>query len=181
MKITWKIVNEYYLDYLRDNYEPRIPYSNYGEDKYKPFFSPLFEIDDLVYITQISHPQKRHEQIKQNLDFYKLYDSDNGRLLAVVNLNYMFPIHNSLMSDLRYKSIDNYRTFKDEEEKSKYIDLLRIELGIIGDLPFQKNALKIYDMKYKYPDNYISQRCFDFKKLEEGCLEYLKKQEDSIV
>lgn len=174
MKMVWKVVNEYYLDFLRDNYESRVPYSNYGEDKYKPFFSPLFEVNDLVYITQISHPQKRHNDIKQNIDFYKIYNPSDNRLLAVINLNYMFPIHKSLMFDLRYKEIERYRTFKNEEEKSKYIDLLRIELNIINKLPLQKNALKIYDMKYEYPDNYISKRSFDFKKLEEGCLKYLK-------
>ncbi|MCE5220065.1 MAG: type III toxin-antitoxin system ToxN/AbiQ family toxin [Clostridium sp.] len=173
MKITWKIVNEFYLNYLRDNYESRIPYSNYGDDKYKPFFSPLFEINDLIYITQISHPQKRHYELKKNIDFYKIYHPNDGRLLAVINLNYMFPIHNSLMADLRYKSIENYRLFKYEEEKSKYIDLLRIELNIINKLPLQKNAFKIYNMKYKYPDNFISQRSFDFKKLEDACFKYL--------
>jgi protein AbiQ len=176
MIITWKIVNEYYLDYLRDNYESRIPYSNYGEDKYKPFFSPLFKVGELVYITQISHPQKRHYELKRNIDFYKIYHPNDGRLLAVINLNYMFPIHNSLMADLRYKSIENYRSFKDDEEKSKYIDLLKIELEIINKLPLQKNAFKIYNMKYDYPNNYVSQRCFDFKSLEEGCREYLKEQ-----
>lgn len=170
------VVNEFYLDYLRVNYEPRIPYSDYGEDKYKPFFSPLFENDDLVYITQISHPQERHYKLKQNIDFYKIYHPNDGRLIAIINLNYMFPIHKSLMFDLRYKNIENYRKFKTEEEKSKYIDLLRLELKIINELPLHKNALKIYNMKYEHPEHKVSQRSFDFKKLEEACCIYLKSQ-----
>ena len=43
--MEWKIVNEDYLNYLRHN-ETRIPHSNYGEDKYKPFFGILFETND---------------------------------------------------------------------------------------------------------------------------------------
>lgn len=56
---NWVIVDEKYLDYLR-GFEPRIPHSNYGEAKLKPFFGALFEVDELVYITQVSHPQTRH-------------------------------------------------------------------------------------------------------------------------
>ena len=52
--MEWKIVNEDYLNYLRHN-ETRIPHSNYGEDKYKPFFGILFETNDFYYVTQISH------------------------------------------------------------------------------------------------------------------------------
>ena len=52
--MDWKVVDEAYLNYLRC-YESRIPFSNYGEDKYKPFFGALFDLDDEIsYITQIS-------------------------------------------------------------------------------------------------------------------------------
>ena len=50
---NWVIVDEKYLDYLR-GFEPRIPHSNYGEAKLKPFFGALFEVDELV--SQTSHP-----------------------------------------------------------------------------------------------------------------------------
>ena len=172
MKIQWKILNDAYLDYLRNKYESRIPYSYYGEDKFKPFFGSLFEINDMVYVTQISHSQDRHIKLKQNIDFYKIYHPDDGRLISVINLNYMFPIHKSLLIDLKYKDIDKHRTFISDKAKSKYIDLLNIELKIINELPITENAIKIYDNKYKYPDNNVSKRSFDFKKLEQACLEY---------
>ncbi len=59
---NWVIIDEKYLDFLRAA-EPRIPFSDYGTDKYKPFFGVLFEIGDLVYVTQISHAQPRHMNI----------------------------------------------------------------------------------------------------------------------
>ena len=177
MSIKWKILDENYLNYLRDIYEDRIPYSDYGQDKFKPFFGSLFTINDIVYVTQVSHPQDRHIKLKQNIDFYKIYHPSDGRFISVINLNYMFPIHKSLLVDLKYKDIDKHRTFKNNEEKSRYIDLLNVELKIINKLPIIENANKIYDNKYKYPDSKVSKRSFDFKKLEQGCFEYISLKE----
>jgi protein AbiQ len=178
MLVNWKIINEDYLNYLRNNYEPRIPFSDYGLNKFKPFFGSLFDVDNsITYVTQISHPQERHKALKQNIDFYKIYHPTDGRFIAVINLNYMFPIHKSLFTDLQYGDIEKYRIFNNLEEKSKYIDLLKIELVKINQLPVVKNALKIYELKYKYPENIITRRCFDFKKLEKICMEYITMQE----
>ena len=44
--MKWINVDENYLDYLR-NVEPRIPRTDYGSDRYKPFFGVLFEAGDL--------------------------------------------------------------------------------------------------------------------------------------
>ena len=71
--MEWINVNEEYLDYLR-KIEKRVPRTDYGENKYKPFFGNLFEKDDLCYITQISHAQERHRKLRQQKDFYKIYD-----------------------------------------------------------------------------------------------------------
>ena len=57
--MNWLVIDEKYLDYLRET-ENRIPFSDYGKDKYKPFFGILFETEDFYYVTQISHPQRRH-------------------------------------------------------------------------------------------------------------------------
>ena len=68
--MKWINVDEEYLDYLR-SFEKRIPKTDYGSNKYKPFFGILFETDNLYYVTQVSHPQKRHKKLKQQKDFYK--------------------------------------------------------------------------------------------------------------
>ncbi len=51
--LKWKIVEEEYLKFLRENYDSRIPYSDYGKTKYKPFFGKLFELGEMSYISQI--------------------------------------------------------------------------------------------------------------------------------
>ena len=161
--MRWINVDENYLDYLR-NYESRIPRTDYGENKYKPFFGVLFETDDLYYVTQVSHPQKRHEKLKQQLDFYKLYNGN--QFIAVVNLNYMFPIPKQHTSPFQKKYIDTYRTFESEEEKKNYIALLDLELKAINRLNLGEKAKFLYDLKYKKPDNNIARRCIDFKEME---------------
>ena len=127
--MKWKSIDESYLDYLR-NTEKRVPKSNYGANKYKPFFGELFFVGDLIYVTQVSSPKEKHEKLKNNLDFKKLYSS--GQLIAVVNLNYMFPVPEKYIADVDYDNIEKYRSFASEKEKNDYIYLLKTEIKIIN-------------------------------------------------
>ena len=169
--MKWINVNEKYLDYLRA-FEGRIPRTDYGSDKYKPFFGILFETEDFYYITQVSHAQPRHQKMKKQPDFFKIYDPQAlSRLIAVVNLNYMFPIPKNEVTPFVKKDIGTYRTFKSEEEKSKYIDLLDSEMKMINTMNLSDAAKDLYEKKYAFPDSRVSQRCLDYKALEE----YAKK------
>ena len=173
---TWIVVDEEYLSYLRE-YDPRVPFSNYGADKMKPFFGELFSIGDLVYITPISHPQARHNKMKNAPDFQKVYAPDKNsavgdRLIAVVNLKYMIPIPKDMITPLVYADIEQHRTFKTEQDKSKYIDLLKTELEIIKKSNIVNKASRLYNLKINYPDNVIAQRCIDFKLLETKAMLY---------
>lgn len=167
---NWIVVPEEYLNYLRSS-ESRIPNSNYGEDKYKPFFGELFSVGNLVYATQISHAQPRHSAIKNSKDFLKIYlpssiPGQADRLVAVVNLNYMFPIPKNIVEQLEYRDIDKHRTFISDTSKTQYIDLLQKEMAVINTLGVETKAKSLYDLKLKYPDNFVSQRCLDFLELE---------------
>lgn len=173
--MKWINVNEEYLDFLRE-YESRIPKTNYGDDKYKPFFGILFEKGNLYYITQISHAQERHLKMKNQPDFFKIYDPDDfSRLIAVVNLNYMFPIPKNEVSPFIKKEIDSYRTFKSEDEKSKYINLLDAEIKSINKLNLSVAAENLYLKKYSFPNSVIARRCLDYKELEKFAKEWLEK------
>ena len=175
--MNWLVIDEKYLDYLRKT-ERRIPFSDYGKDKYKPFFGVLFETEKFYYVTQISHPQDRHLKMKANLDFKKVYMPDSNRLLAVINLNYMFPIPKSLYQQLEYKDIDKHRSFVDDTEKSKYIDLMKTELKIINTMNIEKAALRIYENKYACPESDLAKRCIDFKLMEQLALQYEQGKEN---
>lgn len=164
--MKWISVDEEYLNYLRA-IEHRIPKTDYGSDRYKPFFGVLFEVDDLYYVTQVSHPQPRHQKMKQQKDFFKLFHPKRiDNLIAVVNLNYMFPIPKQYTNDFEYKNIDLYRTFSSETEKSRYINLLNLELRAINSLNLGTKAKDLYDWKYANPNDTVSKRCIDFKNIE---------------
>lgn len=160
----WVDVPDEYLDFLRKNGDKRIPYKDYGADKFKPFFGVLFTTESFAYITQISHPQGRHYHMKDALDFVKIYKDE--RLLCIVNLNYMFPVPADLLTEIKYADIEQYRNFNNAKEKSKYIYLLRQELQMINIKDLSKQAKKLYDNKYSYPDSFLSQRCLDLKSLK---------------
>ena len=161
--MKWCTINKKYMNYLREK-EGRIPEIEYGS-RLKPFFSPLFEIEGLVYVTQVSSPKERHEKLKKSLDFIKLYHKDNS-LMGVVNLNFMFPVPKELIIEITGTNISTYRTFDTEQSKSKYIDLLKQEMAEIIKNNIGINANDLYKLKSDKPDNPISKRCLDFKKLE---------------
>lgn len=172
--MKWINVNEAYLDYLR-SMEKRIPRTDYGTNKYKPFFGILFEVGDLYYVTQVSHAQPRHQTLKQQKDFYKIFDPKQpARLIAVVNLNYMFPIPKEQTTPFEKKNIHTYRTFASDVEKSKYIDLLDTELAVINSMDIGTRAEELYQLKYDKPDHVVSKRCIDFKNMEQLALQYRK-------
>lgn len=181
--LEWIKVDKNYLDFLRVE-EPRIPNSEYydvrGRKLLKPFFSPLFEMDDLVYVTQVSHPQERHLRLRNSADFIKVFKPDNektggvGDLYCVINLNYMFPVPKELIEKIENSKMDTYRDFDSEIEKSRYIDLLNKQIEKIRELRIEEMAIKLYERKYQFPDDRVSARCLDIKNLETIAKTYLE-------
>lgn len=170
--MNWVVIEETYLAYLR-KFDSHVPFSNYGPNKFKPFFGTLFEVNnELVFLAQVSHPQPKHFSKKDDYSFKKLIDPKSNKLLAVVNLSYMFPIKKSDLIPLSYSQIQNYRTFTNNSEKSKYIDLLSKELKIINMMDLGNDAKKLYSICEKYPDSQIAQSCNQFKLLEEKAVKY---------
>ena len=173
----WITITEGYLDYLRKNGDHRIPYSNYGNDKFKPFFGVLFTKGDYAYVTQVSHPQPRHFKMTESVDFKKIYmPTKPDKLLCVVNLNYMFPVPIKEMIDVHYFEIEKYRSFSSKSEKSRYVFLLRKEMQSIESTNIIEEAKKIYTNKYAFPDNPLSQRSLDYKELEKVAQKWLSEK-----
>ena len=86
----------------------------------------------------------------------------------------MFPIPKDEVSPFIKKNIDTYRTFKSEEEKSKYIDLLDSEMKMINKMNLSDAAKNVYNKKYAFPDSKLAQRCLDYKALEQHAREWNK-------
>ena len=181
-KMKWIILNEQYLDFLRA-FEKRIPRTDYGTDKYKPFFGILFETDDFAYVTQVSSPDKpRLKNLPENIDFYKLYDPKKPtRLMSVVNLNYMFPVPKDEITYVtNYSIVDKLRTFKDENQRSKYIYLLKKELSEINKKQLSEPAKHIYANKVNAPNSKLANRCLNYKELESKAYEWMEFSKTKI-
>jgi protein AbiQ len=168
--MKWCTIKKGYISYLK-RFEEKIPNIDYGPEKFKPFLNPLFEKDELIYVTQVSHPQRRHEYIKENVDFIKLFDKT--KLIGVVNLNYMFPVPKELIINIeKYSDVSVHRTFETDKEKNDYIALLKKEMKEIQNKRISEKAELLYDRKNNYPEDSVSKRCINFKELEEKALEY---------
>ena len=86
----------------------------------------------------------------------------------------MFPIPKECTSAFVKKNIDTYRTFKSEQTKSQYINLLNKELKAINKMDLGSKAYELYQTKYSDPDDTVSKRCIDFKNMEELAKQYNK-------
>ena len=172
--MIWCTINKDYISFLK-NYDSRIPNIDYGNNGYKPFFSPLFEKDGLVYVTQISSKKPRHLKMKESIDFVKIFDKTNKKLISVINLNYMFPVPKSEIIEVKYKNIDNFRTFSSLDEKNKYINLLKYEMKVINNKNIQAQALKVYNSVNT--DSFLKNRSLPFLLLEEKATEYSKEKQ----
>jgi len=172
--MIWCTINKEYISFLK-NYDSRIPNIDYGNNGYKPFFSPLFEKDGLVYVTQVSSKKSRHLKMKESIDFVKIFDKTNKKLISVINLNYMFPVPKSEIIEVKYKNIDNFRTFNSLDEKNKYIDLLRHEMKVINNKNIQTQALKVYNSVNT--NSFLKNRSLPFLLLEEKATEYSKEKQ----
>lgn len=167
--MKWCTIRKEYVEYLK-RFDKRIPNVEYGEYKFKPFFSPLFEKDGLIYVTQVSSPKDRYLNLKEQIDFIKIFNNKN--LIAVINLNYMFPVPKDEIIYISYKDIGKYRKFTSEESKESYILLLKTELKAIKE---KKVDLKAHNLYLQLPNNnFLQNRCLDFLMLEEKGNEYIK-------
>ena len=172
--MIWCSIDKDYISFLK-NYDSRIPNIDYGNNGCKPFFSPLFEKDGLVYVTQVSSKKPRHLKMKESIDFVKIFDKTNKKLISVINLNYMFPVPKSEIIEVKYKNIDNFRTFSSLDEKNKYINLLKYEMKVINNKNIQAQALKVYNSVNT--DSFLKNRSLSFLLLEEKAIEYSKEKQ----
>lgn len=112
--------------------------------------------------------------MSNSLDFHKLQDESNGYLYAVLNINNMIPVPDNFVTQLKYNQVDNFRSFKNEKEKTDYVYLLQKEKTLIDKIQdfLQSKALKLYQKCTAKPDSSLASRCCNFKMLEEKCASY---------
>ncbi|MCD6436116.1 MAG: type III toxin-antitoxin system ToxN/AbiQ family toxin, partial [Clostridiales bacterium] len=129
--MKWYIADKDYVKYLK-TIDGKVQDIDYG-NSLKPYLGILINVNGFNYYVPISSADKPHKvdkysRMKNSKDFHKIIDSEDGKLLAVLNINNMIPIPNEYLINLKYEEIEKYKTFESEEKKKIYIDLLRKEL-----------------------------------------------------
>lgn len=122
------------------------------------------------YCIPLSHPQKKHYNMKSSIDFDKIYNKD--KLIAVINYNLMIPVKSNQLIPLNLKINKN-----DKEEDKFYKKLCINEINWC-----RKNQEKIINKANVLYQKYLSddyfgarKRCVDFLKLEKICEKYNNK------
>ncbi|MBR1884573.1 MAG: type III toxin-antitoxin system ToxN/AbiQ family toxin [Clostridia bacterium] len=167
MIINLKIVrvSSDYCDYLR-KFDNKVAY-NKDEKELRPFVGILFKIEDKEYFAPLSSPKKKHEEMRNMLDFFKIKDGE----LGAVNFNNMIPVKEG------YYEIIDLNTHCNNKSDKKYNKLLREQLTWLNE-----NHTQVKNKSYKLYKLYLSNRlsdsvksrCCNFKLLEEKCDEYKK-------
>ena len=173
-KLKWYIADKEYINYLK-KFDDKVENINY-KDRLKPYLGILININNMNYYVPISSAKEKHYKMNENIDFIKIMKQE--RLLGVLNLNNMVPIADEHIRILKYKEIDKYRKFKNNNERDLYISFINLELKLINDKieKIKASAIKLYTEKIARPSSKISRRCCDFKLLENKCKEYKKEK-----
>ena len=173
--MNWYVVDKKYVSYLQ-KFDKRVGYVEYGE-KLKLHIGIIIGVDGFKYYIPVSSPKSKHAKMKNSVDFHKIIDPETKTLFAVFNINNMIPVPDSCVTQLKYNTIDKFRTFANEKEKTDYIYLLQNEKAVIDRLG---NVLKIKAQKLLFkvcedPESNLAKRCCNFRLLQEKSKEYCKQ------
>lgn len=170
--MRWYVADKDFVSYL-NSIDPKVENIDYG-DNFKPYFGVVTVINGFNYYIPISSAKLKHSTMSNSRDFIKIHDPDDGKLIAVLNINNMIPIPDEYLIPLKYDDVSLYKKFKNDTEKSKYIDLLRKELKEIKKITdkIKNNAEYLHENFKNKPTNKLSQRCCNFLKLESSISNY---------
>ena len=159
-------IDGHYIDFLSKFSEHLFHNATKTQAHSRKYIGILFEIDGMKYFAPLSSFKPKHRRLTETIDFIKIGD------MAVLNLNNMFPVPDGVFAlknpneelDFQYKTLLNNE-----------IRIIRQKAGII-----LSNAQAVYRHKLTNDGkSKLSQRCNDFKLLEEKCREYQETKQGS--
>ncbi len=140
-----------------------------GKEK-RAYIGVVVLCNEQEYCIPLSHPQKKHYNMKLSIDFDKIYNND--KLIAVLNYNLMIPVSSNQLIPISLKISKN-----DKEENKFYKNLCINEVNWC-----RKNQEKIINKANVLYNKYLSdeyfaarERCVNFPKLEKECEKYNNK------
>ena len=137
-----------------------------GKDE-RPFLGVLVICNGKKYCVPLSKPKKKHEQMRDKIDFKKIIYQ--GTLIGVLNFNLMIPVEDRQLQriDTKIRKHDNTDTVKKKERLLKEIEWCN-EHAI--DLINTANVL--YQKYISGEDFSARKQCLDFVRMEIECERY---------
>lgn len=131
----------------------------------RPFVGIVVILDDKKYCIPLTSPKPKHEKMKNDIDFSKMFDKHN-KLIGALNFNNMIPV-----SERFIKPININPSKYDSPKEKAHKELLNNQLDWCNDNieNITKKANKLYKFVTQTPEKSrnLVRRCCDFKKLEE--------------
>ena len=162
VKLLFYEIDSKYISYLAQFDHHLFQNAKITQNFSRKYIGILFEINGLKYFAPLSSFKEKHKRLSETIDFIKIGD------MAVLNLNNIFPV------------LEGVYSLKDPaaEKNLQYRILLNNEIRIIK----QKTELIINNAKTVYNHkttndgkSRLSQRCLNFKLLEDKCKEWIVK------
>lgn len=140
----------------------------------RPFVGIVVILDDKKYCIPLTSPKLKHEKMKNDLDFSKMFDKHN-KLIGALNFNNMIPV-----SERFIKPININPSKYDSPKEKAHKELLNNQLDWCNDNieNITKKANKLYKFVTQTPEKSrnLVRRCCNFKKLEEVLAKRLEKE-----
>lgn len=140
-----------------------------GKDE-RPFLGIIIVCHSHKYCVPLSKPKKKHEQMRNKVDFKKIIH--NGKLIGVLNFNLMIPVE-----EAQVQRMDTVIRKHDNRDTRKKKQLLREELEWCNcherDLV---NTANVLYQKYISGEPFAARKqCLNFLRMEEECIRYNEK------
>lgn len=164
------------LKYIRDLAEVddnvRSVSPQIGKEK-RPFVGIIVVCDTKKYCVPLSSPKPKHNGMKNDVDFTRIYD--DGQLLGVLNFNNMIPVDESVLKpvDLRIKSADT-----PDSAHYKKLTVKQLNWCQQNQEAIVAKANKLYKIITQTPEKSrnLTRRCCDFLKLEAVLERYVARK-----
>ena len=130
----------------------------------RPFVGIVVIMGEIPYCIPLTSPKPKHNKMKNDKDFSKIYDKKN-KIIGALNFNNMIPVSSDVITKI------NLKPQKEDSSKEKaYKQLLNNQLDWCNNNAeaIIIKANKLYRIVTETPDKMrnLTRRCCDFKKLE---------------
>ena len=141
-----------------------------GKDE-RPFLGVIVICNEHKYCVPLSKPKKKHEKLRDKIDFKKIVYYEE--LIGVLNFNLMIPVEDVLIQkiDTKIRKHDNADTRKKKELLIKELEWCNEHAR---DLT---NTANVLYAKYVSEEKFAArEQCLDFKRMEIECKRFAEKK-----